>query len=140
MNWSMPRPVLQVVAAVIGVASVGSFALGVATAPSRGRLPGEKLDGVTGQVIQAQDATPLTDERIQGAAPPAELSDEEKARLADEKEAKEEAAAIAKAEAAGVTPVAAATPAAAPTPPGATPAAAPPTAAPPPPKTEEPPF
>jgi hypothetical protein len=137
MNWTMPRPVLQIVAAIIGVASVGSFALGVATAPARGRLPGEKLDGVTGQVIQAQDATPLTDERIQGAAPPAELSDEEKARLADEKEAREEAAAIAKAEAAGVTPVTAAAPAAAPAA-TETPAAAPPP--PPPAKAEEPPF
>lgn len=137
MNWTMPRPVLQIVAAIIGVASVGSFALGVATAPARGRLPGEKLDGVTGQVIQAQDATPLTDERIQGAAPPAELSDEEKARLADEKEAREEAAAIAKAEAAGVTPVTAAAPAAAPAA-TETPAAGPPP--PPPAKAEEPPF
>ena len=139
MNWSMPRPVLQVVAAIIGVASVGSFALGVATAPSRGRLPGERLDGVTGQVIQAQDATPLTDERIQGAAPPAELSDEEKARLADEKEATEEAA-IAKAEAAGVMPVTTAAPAAAAAVPGAAPAAAPAAPPPPPPKVEEPPF
>ena len=137
MNWSMPRPVLQVVAGVIGVACIGSFALGVATAPSRGRLPGERLDGVTGQPIQAQDATPLSDERIQGAAP-VELSDEEKARLAEEKEAKEEAAAVAKAEAAGVMPVTAAPPAA-PPPAAEAPAAAPPPP-PPPAKVEEPPF
>ena len=138
MNWTMPQPVLQVVAAILGVACVGSFALGVATAPSRGRLPGERLDGVTGQVIQAKDATPLTDERIQGAALPAELSDEEKARLADEKEAKEEAAAAAKAEAAGVMPVTAATAAAPPEKVGEAPVVAPPP--PPPAKTEEPPF
>ena len=137
MNWSMPRPILQLVAAVLGVACVGSFALGVATAPSRGRLPGERLDGLTGQPLQAQDATPLTDERIQGTEPPPELSDEEKARLADEKEAKEEAAAAAKAEAAGVMPATAAAPAATPAT-TETPAAAPPP--PPPPKTEEPPF
>ena len=137
MNWSMPRPILQLVAAVLGVACAGSFALGVATAPSRGRLPGERLDGLTGQPLQAQDATPLTDERIQGTEPPPELSDEEKARLADEKEAKEEAAAAAKAEAAGVMPATAAAPAATPAT-TETPAAAPPP--PPPPKTEEPPF
>ena len=135
MNWSMPRPVVQAVAVVLMASAVGSFVLGVATAPARGRLPGERLDGVTGQPIQAQDATPLSDDRIQGVAPPAELSDEEKARLADEKEAKEEAAAAAKAEVAGVVPITAAP---------ATPAAVEtPTAAPPPPppaKVEEPPF
>jgi len=65
MNWSMPQPVLQGVAAVIGVCCIGSFALGVATAPARGRLPGERLDGVTGQPIQAQEATPLIDARLQ---------------------------------------------------------------------------
>ncbi len=138
MYWSMPRPVLQVVAAVLGVISVGSFALGVATAPARGRLPGERADGVTGQVIQAQDATPLTDERIEGVEPPPEVSDEEKARLAEEKEAREEAAAIAKAEAAGVMPVAPTTAVAPPDKIGEVIQAAPPP--PPPPKVEEPPF
>ena len=136
MNWSMPRPIVQAVGALLMVSAVGSFALGVATAPARGRLPGERLDGVTGQPIQAQDATPLTEDRLQGAAPPAELSDAEKARLAEEKEAKEDAAAAAKAEAA-----AGAVPVVAPVAPTATviaPAAPPPP--PPPPKAEEPPF
>jgi hypothetical protein len=133
----MPRPVLQVVAGVLGVVWVGAFAFAAVTAQERGRLPGQRLDGVTGQPIQAQEATPLlTDERIQGAAPAAELSDEEKARLDEAKEAKEEAAAAAKAEAAGVQPVA---PTAAPAQPAA-PAEAPAAAPPPPPKSDEPPF
>jgi len=105
MNWSMPRPLVQVAAALIAVSALGSFTLGVVTAQERGRLPGEKLDGLTGQPIQAVDATPLTDERIQGAAPATELSDEEKAKLEESREAKEEAAAAAKAEAAGIMPV-----------------------------------
>lgn len=136
ISWRMPQPVLQAVAVAIAVLSVGSFAAGVATAPSRSRLPGERLDGVTGQPIQAQEATPLTEERIQGAAPAAELSDEEKARLAEAKEAKDAAEALAKAEnAAGViTPGAAAPAATGPAEPA--PAAAPPPAA----KVEEPPF
>jgi hypothetical protein len=136
MNWSMPRPVLQVVAVLIGVACVGAFAMGVATAPPKSRLPGQRIDGVTGEAIQAADAIALGDERIEGAAPPPELSDEEKARLADEKEAKEEAAA-ARAAAAGVMPVAPATPTAAAPVEAAPQAAAPP---PPPPKVEEPPV
>jgi hypothetical protein len=136
MNWSMPRPVLQVVAALIGVACVSAFAMGVATAPQKSRLPGQSADGALGEALQAQDAVALGDERIEGAAPPPELSDEEKARLADEKEAKAEAEAAAKAQAAGVMPVGptaptAATPEAAPQ---AAPAAAPPA------KVEEPPF
>lgn len=136
MNWSMPRPVLQVVATLIVVACVGAFAMGVATAPQKSRLPGQRADGALGQALQAQDAIALGDERIEGAAPPPQVSDEEKARLADEKEAREEAAAAARAQAAGVMPVDPTAPAAAPA--EATPqAAAPP---PPPPKVEEPPF
>jgi hypothetical protein len=99
MNWTMPRPVLKAVAVLLVAVSLGAFTLGVVTAPSRGRLPGERLDGVTGQPIQAQDATPLVDERIQGAAPPVELTEEEKAKLEAEKLAKAEALALAKAEA-----------------------------------------
>ena len=134
MNWSMPRPVLRAVAALIGVACVGAFVMGIATAPQKSRLPGQRADGVTGEALQAQEAVALGDERIEGAAPPPALSDEEKARLADEKEAKEEAAALAKA-AAGVTPTAAA-----PTAPTVEAAAPTAPAAPPPPKVEEPPF
>lgn len=104
MNWSMPRPLLQVVAAALAAACLGAFALGVVTAPSRSRLPGERLDGVTGQPIQAQEATPLVDERIQGAASE-ELTPEEQAKRDAEKKAKAEAAALAKAEAEKGAPV-----------------------------------
>ena len=68
MNWSMPRPVLQVVASVIVVACLGAFALGVFTAPARSRLPGEGPVGKGAAVLEAQEAKPLIDERIQGAA------------------------------------------------------------------------
>ncbi len=140
MNWTMPRPVLQVVATLLGGAALVALALGIATAPARGRLPGERLDGVTGQPIEAQEATPLVDERIQGAPPPVVLTEEEKAKLEAEKKAKEEAAALAKAEADKGAP-------AGPPPPVAA-AAPPPTdkigealeKAPPPAKTEEPVF
>jgi hypothetical protein len=137
MNWSMPRPVLQVVAGLMGAVWLGAFAFAAVTAQERGRLPGQRLDGVTGQPIQAQEATPLTDERIQGAAPATELSDEEKAKLDEAKEAKEEAAAAAKAEAAGVQPVA---PTAAPAQPAAPADAAPAAQPPAQPKPDEPPF
>jgi hypothetical protein len=104
MNWSMPRPVLQVVASALGVACLGAFTLGVVTAPSRGRLPGERLDGATGQPIQAQEATPLVDERIQGTARE-ELTPEEQAKLDEEKRARAEASALARAEAEKGAPV-----------------------------------
>ena len=140
MNWTMPRPVLQGVAALLAAAALGAFTLGVLTAPSRGRLPGERLDGVTGQPIEAQEATPLVDERIQGAAPPVALTEEEKAKLEAEKAAKAEAAALAKAEAdkgapAGPPPTAIAAP-----PPPADKIGEALEKAPPPAKTEEPVF
>jgi len=105
MNWSMPRPVLEIVAGVIAVACAASFTLGVVTAPTRGRLPGERLDGLTGQPIQAQDATPLVDERIQGAITGEELTPEEQAKLDEEKKARAAAAALARAEAEKGAPV-----------------------------------
>jgi hypothetical protein len=105
MNWTMPRPVLEVVALIIGIACLASFTLGIVTAPSRGRLPGERLDGVTGQPIQAQDATPLVDERIQGAITGEELTPEERAKLDEDKKAKAAAAALARAEAEKGAPV-----------------------------------
>lgn len=120
MIWTMPRPVLTVVALLIGGASLGAFILGVATAPPRGRLPGERLDGVTGKPIEATDATPLVDERIQGAPEPTPLTEAEKAKLEADKKAKAEAAALARAEAengapAGPMPAATAIPEAPPT-------------------------
>ncbi len=138
MNWTMPRPVLKLVATVIVVASLGAFALAAMTAPPRGRLPGERQGGgAGGEAIQAQDATPLTDERIEGPPPPVELTPEEKAKLEADKKAKAEAAALAKAEAdkgAPAGPEAVVVP-----PPEAPPAKLEP-APPPPPKVEEPPF
>jgi hypothetical protein len=140
MNWSMPRPVLQVVATGLVVACLGAFALGAITAPSRGRLPGERADGATGQVLEAQDATPLTDERIVGATQDKEeLTPEEQAILDAAKKAKAEAAALAKAEAEKGAPAGPeSAPVIAPPPPAATATEAAP--APPPPKVEEPPF
>jgi len=139
MNWSMPRPVLQVVATGLVAACLAAFALGAITAPSRSRLPGERADGATGQVLEAQDATPLTDERIVGATQDKEeLTPEEQAILDAEKKAKAEAAALAKAEAEKGAPAGPeSAPVIAPAPPAATVEAAP---APPPPKVEEPPF
>ncbi|PZQ65456.1 MAG: hypothetical protein DI570_01525 [Phenylobacterium zucineum] len=139
----MPRPVLQLVATGIVVAAVGSFALGVATAPSRGRLPGERLTGESAAVLQATEATPLVDERIQGAAVVEELTEEEKAALEAEKKAKEEAALLAKAEAdkgAPAGPEAAAGGAAPTDKIGEVLAQQPAAAPPPPPKVEEPVF
>lgn len=98
MTWSMPRPVLQIVAAVIGVAALGSFAVGIITADAPARLPGERTPQA-GQAIQAIEAVPLAQERIEGPPPPPELTPEEKARLEEEKKAKAEAEAAAKAEA-----------------------------------------
>lgn len=139
MNWSMPRPVLQVVAAGLITACLGAFALGAITAPSRSRLPGQRLDGATGEVLQAQDATPLTDERIVGAAQDEEeLTPEEQAKREAEKKAKAEAAALARAEAEKGAPAGPeSAPVIAPPPPVQAGEAAP---APPPPKVEEPPF
>lgn len=139
MNWSMPRPVLQLVAGALGVVCLGAFTLGVVTAPSRGRLPGEGPRGASAEILQAQDATPLIDERIQGAAEPEELTEEEKAALEAEKKARAEAVALARAEAAKGAPAG---------PEAIAPIVTPPLAAkieptpaqPPPPKVEEPVF
>lgn len=139
MNWSMPRPVLQVVASGLVAVCLGAFALGVLTAPARGRLPGERADGAAGEVVQALEATPLTDERIVGATQDKEeLTPAEQAALDAEKKAKAEAAALAKAEAEKGAPAGPeSAPVITPPPPAATTEAAP---APPPPKVEEPPF
>ncbi|MDZ4373642.1 MAG: hypothetical protein U1C74_19770 [Phenylobacterium sp.] len=104
MTWSMPRPVLQLVAWLIGLSAAGAFAMGLLTAQPPGRLPGEAAGGVSAEVIQAQDATPLVDERIEGRPEPEELTPEEKAALEAEKKAKAEADALAKAEAAKGAP------------------------------------
>jgi hypothetical protein len=135
MSWTMPRPVLRWVAAVLGLTWLGAFAFAVATTPERGRLPGDNPRAQVGTPLEAVEATPLSDERIEGSSAPPQLSDEEKARLAEEKEARELAAA-AKAQAEQAAAAAAATP---------PPAIQPPAAITPPPLTpqprpEDPPF
>ncbi|MGZ6014869.1 MAG: hypothetical protein ACXWKO_18655 [Phenylobacterium sp.] len=105
MQWSMPRRVLQVVAVLIGLLSVSAFAAGIINAPSRGRMPGEKVGGQAGAAaLVATDATPLGADRIEGATQARELTPEEKERLEAEKEAKEEADDAVKAAAATAPP------------------------------------
>jgi len=124
MQWSMPHRVLQVVAALIVLVSVSAFTLGVVNAPLRGRMPGEKATGsADAAALVATDATPLSGDRIEGAAPARELTPEEKEKLEADKEAKEEADEEAKAAAATAPPGA---PGAAPSVPVAIPTEAPP--------------
>ena len=104
MQWSMPHRVLQVVAGLIALVAVSAFTLGVVNAPQRGRMPGEKVSGDRGAApLAATDATPLSQDRIEGPPPPPELTPEEKEKAQAEKEAKQEAADAAKA-AAATTP------------------------------------
>lgn len=125
MSWTMPRPLLLLVAWLIGLGAVGSFAMGIYNAQPPGRLPGEGPQGKVGAAIQAMEATPLSQERIEGPPPPPELTAEEKARLEEERQAKEEAARLARLEAeqakAAAIAAAAATPVVTAPPPAATP-------------------
>ncbi len=101
MQWSMPHRVLQVVAGLIVLVALSAFTLGVVNAPQRGRMPGEHAAGDTGaSPIQATEATPLSQERIEGPPPSVELTPEEKAR----QEADKEARAAAKLAASGAAP------------------------------------
>lgn len=85
MSWTMSRPVLQVVAGVLALGAAGAFTLGILNAPERGgRLPGERAAreaGGTATAINATEATPLSQERIEGPPPtvekPAEKADDE---------------------------------------------------------------
>ena len=76
MSWSMPRPVVQWVGALLGVIALTSFTMGVINAPERGgRLPGERISGKAAgpaAAIIAPEATPLSQERIEGPPPPVE--------------------------------------------------------------------
>jgi cell division septation protein DedD len=112
MQWSMPHRVLQVVAGVIVFIALAAFTLGVVNAPQRGRLPGERADGGSGATaapLAATEATPLSQERIEGPPPPPELTAEQKARQDADKEAKAEADA-ARAPASAAPPATAAEP------------------------------
>jgi hypothetical protein len=98
MQWSMPHRVLQAVAGLLVLVALSAFTLGVVNAPQHGRMPGERASGDNGPApIQATEATPLSQERIEGPPPPPELTPEEKAR----QEADREARAAAKLDALG---------------------------------------
>ncbi|MFI4949530.1 MAG: hypothetical protein ACHP7A_00655 [Caulobacterales bacterium] len=101
----MPHRVLQVVAGLIVLVALSAFTLGVINAPQRGRMPGEKADGEPGgpAPIVATEATPLSQERIEGPPPPPELTPEEKAKQQADKEARE-AAKLAAASASAAAP------------------------------------
>lgn len=75
MIWTMPRPVLQWVASLMALGAATAFVMGVINAPDRGgRLPGERASGrnaVAGTAINAADATPLSQERIEAPPKPA---------------------------------------------------------------------
>lgn len=90
MQWTMPHRVLQIVAGLISLAAVSAFVMGVVNAPQRGgRLPGEKAAGAEpATAIDAADATPLSNERIEG---PPEPTPEELAQAKADAEAKAEA-------------------------------------------------
>jgi hypothetical protein len=77
MEWTMPRPVVQGVAALMALGAAGSFAMGIVNAPEHGRMPGERVPGavtVTGAAINATDATPLSQDRIEAPPRPVEKS------------------------------------------------------------------
>jgi len=117
MQWTMPHRVLQVVAGLLVAIALSAFTLGVINGPQRGRLPGERAAGASSgpasaPAVQAVDATPLSQERIEGPPPATPLTPEEKAQADADKAAKAQADA-AKLAANGAAPAAAKAPAAA---------------------------
>jgi hypothetical protein len=91
MQWTMPHRVLQIVAGLISLAAVSAFAMGIINSPQRGgRLPGEKAAAGAGPAtaIDAADATPLSNDRIEG---PPQPTPEEIAQAKADAEAKAEA-------------------------------------------------
>ena len=99
MQWTMPHRTLQFVATGLVLVAVTAFGLGIWNAPSRGRMPGERVAGAqggSGVLVNATEAVPLGGDRIEGLAP-RELTDEEKEKLQEAREAKAEADAAAKA-------------------------------------------
>ncbi|HEY0435213.1 MAG TPA: hypothetical protein VGC92_01135 [Phenylobacterium sp.] len=111
----MPHRVLQVVAGLIVVVALGAFAMGVVNAPNRGRLPGERGGGAAPGVsaataAAAPEVTPLSQERIEGPPPAAELTPEEKARQEADKLARAQPDVTAKVPAAPGAPAAVAQP------------------------------
>jgi hypothetical protein len=86
MTWTMPRPVLQWVASLLTLAAAASFVTGIVNAPDRGgRLPGERpagRGGLPATAINATEATPLAQERIEAAPAPVKAAN--KTEAADE--------------------------------------------------------
>ncbi|HEX2559380.1 hypothetical protein [Phenylobacterium sp.] len=81
----MPRPVLQVVAVLLGLVALGGLGLGFVSAPERGRLPGEAArGGPSSAAIDAPDATPIIDAP---PPPPPEKAEEEKEEEKEDEDA-----------------------------------------------------
>jgi hypothetical protein len=94
MQWTMPHRVLQVVAVLIVATALGGFTLGVINGTQRGRLPGERTAHSNASIVpavQAVEAAPLSQERIEGPPPPTPLTPEEKAQADADKAAKTQA-------------------------------------------------
>jgi len=74
MIWTMPRPVLHWVGGLLGLGALTAFVMGAINAAERGgRLPGERAPGQpagAATAINATDATPLAQERIEAPAKP----------------------------------------------------------------------
>jgi len=70
-GWTMPRPALRVVAALLGLVALGAFVAGVLNAPERGgRMPGQKASGqAPAAAIDAPEAMPLSQDRIEAPKP-----------------------------------------------------------------------
>lgn len=57
--WTMPRPILQAVAALIALCAITGFVLGLMSTPERARMPGEAADGAASAPLVAADALPF---------------------------------------------------------------------------------
>lgn len=81
--WSMPRPVLQLVAAALAICAIGSFAVGFLNVPGRGRLPGEAAAGEAG-LNNAAEVRPLNADEFLTPQPPEPEKDEPEEAEAEE--------------------------------------------------------
>jgi hypothetical protein len=60
--WSMPRPILQLVAAAVASCGAIGFVLGLNSATPRPRLPGEAAAPAEGEAGAIAEARPVLDE------------------------------------------------------------------------------